>query len=36
MINELQILACWYPESWKDLEWHLFNPEAQTLATALS
>lgn len=35
-INELQFPECWYPESWKGLEWHLLNPGAQILATAQS
>lgn len=24
---------CWYPQSWKGLEWHLLNPGAQIFAT---
>lgn len=35
-VNELQFPECWYPESWKGLEWHLLNPGAQILATAQS
>lgn len=35
-INELQFPECWYPESWKGLEWHLLNPGAQILAAAQS
>lgn len=33
-INELQFPECWYPESWRGLEWHLLNPGAEILATA--